>query len=110
MKEYAVNEAALTEVQGDGASLRVHLHRLVESSGFIDPRLTVEVPPECEALWKAWLSISHSRIVGMGASGISFCEIEAWSRLHGVSLNSWELDTIIEVDRAFLSEKSKHKG
>jgi len=34
----------------------------------------------------------------MGTNPITFTEIEAWSRLNGISLNPWEVDMIVAMD------------
>jgi hypothetical protein len=96
-------------LQGDGASLRTHLQRAAET-GRIDERLFNECPRDGLSLWTAYVQIARSRPAGFGASGISLQEIEAWQRLYDVRLTAWELDTIIELDAAFLRRASKKKG
>lgn len=106
---FASVEAELSELQGDGASLRTHLQRAAET-GRIDDRLFNECPRECLPVWTAYVQIARSRAAGFGATGISLQEIEAWQRLYGVRLTAWELDTIIELDAVFMKRASKKKG
>ena len=99
----------MSELQGDGASLRTHLQRAA-GTGRIDDRLFNECPKQCLPLWTAFTQIGRSRPSGFGASAISLQEIEAWQRLYGVRLTAWELDTIIELDAVFVQRASKKKG
>lgn len=39
---------------------------------------------------------------GFGPSPISYADIAAWIRLHGVALSGWEVDTLCEMDAAAL--------
>jgi hypothetical protein len=89
----------------DGATLRVHLQRMAVNSGgrVVDPRLVpAEIPLEVSAVWGAFLSLTLSRRSGMGLSPLTLVDIEAWSRMNGVQLTPWELDCLLEVDRATL--------
>lgn len=88
----------------DGATLREHLQAGAKMTGHADPRLLRTVPRECAALWAAFGELSGSRPLGMGAVGhIPMSEVEAWQRLHGVRLSSWEVDTLTAIDRAAVS-------
>ena len=109
MIDFASTEAELSELQGDGASLRTHLQRAA-GTGRIDGRLFNECPKEGLAVWTAFTQVGRSRPSGFGASSISLQEIEAWQRLYGVRLTAWELDTIIELDSVFVRRASKKKG
>lgn len=96
-------------MQGDGATLRVHLQRAAEV-GKVDDRLFNECPRPLLPLWTAYQQIARSRPVGMGVSGISLQEVESWQRLYGVQFTPWELDTIIELDAAFIRRIAARKG
>lgn len=109
MIHFASTEAELSELQGDGASLRTHLQRAA-GTGRVDDRLFNECPKEGLAVWTAFTQVGRSRPSGLGASSISLQEIEAWQRLYGVRLTAWELDTIIELDSVFVRRASKKKG
>lgn len=54
-------------------------------------------------LWELFLDLNSSRPPGMGAAGIPLTEIEAWCRLRRISLNDWELDMLIALDKAVLN-------
>jgi hypothetical protein len=82
------------------------LQRAAEA-GKVDERLFNECPRQGLALWSAYAQIGRSRGGGFGAAAVSFQEIEAWQRLTGVTLTAWELDTIIEIDAAFLRRLKK---
>lgn len=99
----------MSELQGDGASLRTHLQRAA-GTGRIDDRLFNECPKEVRAIWETFTQIGRSRPSGFGVSAVSLQEIESWQRLYGVRLTAWELDTIIELDAVFVQRASKKKG
>jgi hypothetical protein len=96
-------------LQEDGAQTRTHLQRAAEA-GKVDPRLFNECPAGGLELWKAYAQIGRSRPAGFGAAPISQQEIEAWQRNYGVRLTPWELDTLIEIDNAFMGVLKKKKG
>jgi hypothetical protein len=53
-------------------------------------------------VWAYYVELHQSRDEnGWGAQGLKMREIEAWARLRRVSLDPWELDAILAVDRAF---------
>ena len=39
---------------------------------------------------------------GWGPSELAYSEIEAWSRLNGLRLSPWEVETLRTIDDAFL--------
>lgn len=102
----------------DGATLREHLQRAAENTGgrVVDARLfPVLVPVEVGAVWGAFLSLTLSRRSGMGLSPLTLVDIESWSRMSGVSLTAWELETLLAVDHATLAamhaqERAKGKA
>jgi hypothetical protein len=46
----------------------------------------------------------------MGASALTFVDIEAYCRLAGVTLTGWELDTLLLIDQAALAVATKPKA
>lgn len=99
----------MSELQGDGASLRTHLQRAA-GTGRIDDRLFNECPKEGLSVWLTFVQVGRSRPAGFGASAVSLQEVEAWQRLFGVRLTAWELETIIELDAVFVGRAHKKKG
>lgn len=60
------------------------------------------LPPLAAHVWAYYAELHRSRDEnGWGAQGLKMREIEAWSRLRRVSLDPWELDAILAIDRAF---------
>lgn len=95
----------------DGASLRAHLQRLFESTGKLDPRLDARpIPAAGAAVWELFVTLSAARRSGMGASPLTFVDIEAYCRLAGITLTGWELDTLLMIDQAALAVATKPKA
>lgn len=93
----------LEAVQGDGATLRVHLERLQKSTGQIDPRLAEvqkPLPPSLQVLWSVFVRLNDTR---QGEAGIALREIEAYGRLHNIAFNPWEVESLLDIDRAWRS-------
>jgi len=95
----------------DGTTRRDNLIAAAAASGREDERLGSEAPPEGSALWEAYLSLSATaRPSGFAAAvPIPPSEIEAWCRLHRVSLTPWELDTLDAIDRAMIAAVKANK-
>lgn len=92
----------------DGATLRQHLQRAYENTRRADPLLDAPpVPRAARAVWEAFVQLASSRASGMGLSPISLADIEAWCRLSGITLTPWELDTLLALDAAALTEAAK---
>lgn len=96
--------------QGDGATLRTHLQRLAQNTSRVDDRLLEEVPRSLRYLWDAFTDLGAKRRAGMGASPLTFVDIESWSRLYGVRLNPWELDTLIQLDVVTLNKAAEQQA
>ena len=45
----------------------------------------------------------------MGPSPISMSDLLAWQQLHGVELNSWELDTLHQLDQVALTAAAEQQ-
>lgn len=67
--------------------------------------------PECPAavayLLQWFAELSRGRPVGMGLAPLSWCEIDAWSRLTGTRLQHWELRALLALDGAWLRAAAK---
>lgn len=87
--------------------LRTHLQRLAQATGRVDERLEKPLPRHGEALWRAFVQLGNQRQSGMAANPISLSDVEAWCRLQGVMFTPWELDTLLLMDAAGLSEVNK---
>jgi hypothetical protein len=84
---------SLAATQTDGATLRDHLL----AAGSTDPRLTAYPPRGTESLWHIVVALAAQRSEPV-ATPLS--EIDAWQRLHGVTLSPWEVETVQAADRA----------
>jgi hypothetical protein len=72
--------------------------------GQVDDRLTPPpIPTEVRGLYEVFYTLSAARRSGFGACALTFTDIESWSRLSGVDLTPWELETLIAMDAAALS-------
>jgi len=61
-------------------------------------------------LWEWFNEIGRSRRnYGWGATPIQYSEIQAWCNLRQVKLDAWELETIINLDTAYLSFVAANK-
>jgi len=63
-----------------------------------------EVPAPVRPLWDVFVMLSAGRRTAMGPHPLTYTDIAAWSQLHGLRLNSWELDTLVQVDAASVAE------
>lgn len=62
------------------------------------------LPDGVDAVWGAFKALSNARGQGNGGPApLVFSEIEAYARLHGLALSSWELDTLQALDRVWLA-------
>lgn len=71
----------------------------------------IEFPEIMHQVWRWFIDLSAARSVGMGgALGITYLDIHAYSQLHGIRFESWELSAIRQLDNAFLnSQYEKNK-
>lgn len=92
----------LSARQADGHSLRQHLQAAARA-GDVDERLVAQPPAAGAQLWEAFAELSASRPAGFGLAAVPHSEIEAWQRLHRVRLTPWEIETIMDMDRAALA-------
>ena len=95
--------------QKDGATLRDHLEIVYRQTGKMPAQLEpVEVPQAILYLWGWFCELSNARQYGeFGPMPISFSEIKAWSDLTHSDPAAWEVATLKEIDRVYLSEANK---
>lgn len=95
--------------QVDGATLRDHLLIAAKQLGYMPDELrnAPPLPPLMETHWK-WFSDLHLRRSsnGYGPNPISFTELEAWSRLRGIPLTAFDVDTIMLLDTVYFAHLS----
>lgn len=92
---------ALEVEQPDGATLRQHLEVVARATGRIPSQLDIEPLPDCvSALWEAFCEL---RAVaggnGFSANPIGYGSVRDYMSVAGVSLTSWEVDSILAMDR-----------
>ena len=63
-----------------------------------------EFPDVLYDLWHMFLDLHSARGVGMGPSPITYLDLHAYSSLHRVRFDGWELATIRKLDRIALSD------
>ena len=74
----------------------MHMQRLHNNTGELDPRLGVACPPEGVYLWNIFNSLG--RTGSQGASHISQQELLAWQTNYRTRLTAWEIDTLKAID------------
>lgn len=70
----------------------------------MDEELIVPPFPEpIRPLWNKFLSLHEGRTYGInGVNPISYVDMDAWMRVTGNSLDSWEVDAIMKIDKAWI--------
>lgn len=68
-----------------------------------------ECPDGFEPLWNHYCRLSNSRQGGMGPQPITYTEIEAYTRMHRVTLKPWQVDAIKHLDGLQLRAEAKKK-
>jgi hypothetical protein len=83
-----------------------HLLAIQKSTGKTPPELDIpRIPTGCEYLMSVFMDLHTTRPSGgFGPSAIPISEINAWQRAMNSSLTPWEIETILHLDRAALSE------
>lgn len=64
------------------------------------------MPLDTAHVWGWFLDLHTARTSGMSANPISFTEIDAYCRLNGLALSSWELGLLRRVDVEALLQSS----
>ncbi len=85
--------------------MRAHLQQLEKSTGVRPAGLdAAEIPYQGVMLMRWFYEMSSGRSTnGFGYMPLAFSEMEAWSRLRGVTLTPWEVQTIKSLDREYLN-------
>ena len=89
----------------DGVSQREKLEKVHSTTGKRPAALDHEpFPVAAFDAWHLWMDIHAGRTSnGMGASPLSWLDLDAWSRLRGMKPTFTELELIRTIDRAFLN-------
>ena len=80
----------------DGATLRQHYEMAMAP-----PQEYLNRPdmPDCGLhIWQWFVSLRNA----CGDKPISFGEVDSWVRVTGISATAWEVQTIMQMDAAFL--------
>lgn len=67
------------------------------------------LPAGCEVLWGVFLQLHNMRASSMGASPISASDLLAYQQLHGVEMNSWELECLHALDQVAMKAASEQQ-
>jgi hypothetical protein len=101
---YAEAQFALSAPQADGSTLRDLLAAMAAGGGPVDPRLAQTPPAESGALWITYLGITCG-----GARPVMLAEVVAWQAANGIRMTSWEVDTLLLLDRAMLRAERRQR-
>lgn len=67
-----------------------------------------ECPLEMEYLWYDFLTLSRGRTSnGFGANPLTWADVWAWLTVTRQTLTPWEVDTLIALDNAWMSDHAK---
>jgi hypothetical protein len=59
-------------------------------------------------VWSWFLDLHNGRGGGgFGPAPLSWHDFEAWARLRGLAPEGWEVDALLRLDQAWLTEMSK---
>lgn len=71
-----------------------------------NPESTMVDLPEVEAYYmvEIFISMDFAKVMPMGGLGpLSHMDVDAWSRVYGVDLAMWEVDTLMSMSKAYVS-------
>ncbi len=84
------------------------MRSVYEQTGIMPEDLeAIELPPILVYLLGYFQQLSSARQCGMSLNPLSFSEIDAWSRLYHLSLETWEIDVIKQLDLIYLNVNSE---
>ena len=84
-----------------------HLRAVEERTGITPKALrdAPQCPKGCEELWRVFNELHSCRgSNGWGPNRITYGDIDAFQRVTGIRLKSWELEAIRKADRAYLND------
>jgi hypothetical protein len=89
--------------RSDGSTLRSHLEAVERQTGKTPERLMVEpIPVEYGWHWHTWISLHSGRSYGaMGATPLTWLDIDAWARMMRVRLTELDLLVIRVIDSSW---------
>ena len=109
---FAENELALSEKQGDGASLRHHLESLQRNTGITPEQLEpVPFPETLEFIWRDFHELNNGRTSnGYTLNPISYTELDAWNRLMNKQVTAQEISIMKQLDAVFMHHYQKQQA
>lgn len=83
-----------------------HLQQIEDQTGETPEELILpDFPHELQSVWTKFLDIHRGRRYGIsGANPISYADIYMWSRVTGGSVEPWEVQVIMRLDRSWIKE------
>ena len=104
--EFAEFEFDLNKTLQDGSTERDNLLSAARQGNRQAIEKLAEAPKFPQTigyLWEYFHQLNRTRSnYGWGPVSFTYTEIEAWSRLHYIKLDRWELNAILRLDRSFL--------
>lgn len=91
-----------------GATRHQQLSRFRQATGKAHPDLTPpDVPAEATHLWRWFMDLNAGRQAG--DVPLSWEALDAWARLTGRRLTSWEVDALRRIDTAWLKAAAEER-
>ncbi|HQR22187.1 MAG TPA: hypothetical protein PKV98_15055 [Burkholderiaceae bacterium] len=89
---------------GKDGTLRSHLAAEERRTKVVDERITAAiVPAHAAELWGAFRALDGRRAPAFkGRTPLLFADIAAYTRLLGIRLTPWEIETLLAMDQAAL--------
>lgn len=111
--EFAAFQFELNATEEDGQPLIDHLRKVEQQTGKT-PQMLLDaprLPAACEELWRVFSELHSCRgNNGFGPSRITYADIDAFQRVSGVKLSTWEMSAILRADAAFLEDWARHNA
>jgi hypothetical protein len=107
---YAQAQFDLAKQTPDGSTQREHLLAVERSTGVSIAELHPSpLPDGCQLLWDSFIELHNSRGGGMGPSPIGWRDLQAWQEVRRVTLSTWEIDTLMMLDRVAMTTLNEKK-